>query len=306
MARLLLTLVLTLLLAAPVATPTFAQDATETTQPDRSATGGAQTLEDIMARQRGEQVDNSFRSDATGDPDSAADMASQLGTLGGASDSEVWRALRFGLDDVTVSAGGPEARVLIQDRGMWWLEFREGPLITYGGWLLLGTIGVLALFYLLRGKIRIDGEKTGRTVTRFKSIERFGHWLMAGSFVILGITGIVVLMGRKFIIPTFGHEAFANIAVASKWIHNNIAWAFMLGLVMVFFMWVVHNIPNRTDLKWLAVGGGLFKKGVHPPAKKFNAGQKLIFWSVIILGGSISASGFFRSNCRCSPRPSRY
>ena len=39
--------------------------------PDRSATGGAQTVEDIMLRQRGEVVENSFRSSATGDPDSA-------------------------------------------------------------------------------------------------------------------------------------------------------------------------------------------------------------------------------------------
>jgi len=65
----------------------------------------------------------------------------------------------------------------------------------------------------------------------------------------------------------------------------------MLGLVMVFVMWVVHNLPNRTDLKWLAVGGGIFTRGVHPPAKKFNAGQKLIFWSTIVFGASISASG---------------
>ena len=288
MARILLTLALTLLMAAPIATPGLAQDSAQT---DRSATGGAQTLEDILARQRGEKIDDSFRSSATGDPDSAAGMANQLGTLGGSSDPEVWRALRYGTADVTVSSGGAPARVLIQDRGMWWLEFREGPLIKYGGWLLLGTLIALVLFYLIRGKIRIDGEKTGRTVTRFKAVERFGHWLMGGSFIVLGITGLLVLMGRKFIIPAFGHEAFATAAVASKWIHNNVSWAFMLGLVMVFFMWVVHNIPNRTDLKWIAVGGGIFKKGVHPPAKKFNAGQKLIFWSVILLGGSISVSG---------------
>jgi formate dehydrogenase subunit gamma len=55
-------------------------------------------------------------------------------------------------------------------------------------------------------------------------------------------------------------------------------------------MWIVHNLPDRTDIKWLAKGGGLFGGG-HPPAKKFNAGQKLIFWSVILLGGSISVSG---------------
>jgi len=33
------------------------------------------------------------------------------------------------------------------------------------------------------------------------------------------------------------------------------------------------------------------KKGVHPPAKKFNFGQKMIFWSTIVLGASISVSG---------------
>ena len=60
---------------------------------------------------------------------------------------------------------------------------------------------------------------------------------------------------------------------------------------MVFFMWVVHNLPAKSDLKWLAQGGGIFRKGLHPPAGKFNAGQKLIFWSVIVLGASISASG---------------
>ncbi|WP_254656478.1 MULTISPECIES: formate dehydrogenase subunit gamma [unclassified Roseovarius] len=269
----------------------MAQDTPTTTGPDRSVTGGAQTLDDILARQRGEKVDDSFRRDATGNPDDAAGMAGQLGTLGGSSDADVWRALRYGLDDVKVSTGGPEARVLIQDGGMNWLQFRKGPLATYGAWLLGGTVALLALFYLIRGRIRIDGEKTGRTVTRFQAVERFGHWLMAGSFVVLAITGLLVLFGRMVVIPLLGHEAFSTIAIGSKWVHNNISWAFMIGLVMVFFMWVLHNIPNRTDLKWLAVGGGIFSKGVHPPAKKFNAGQKMIFWAVIVFGASISASG---------------
>jgi len=286
MMRALLSMALCLLLALPAA----AQDTPAPSGPDRAATGGAQTLDDILARQRGEPVDDSFRRDATGGDD-AAGMAGQLGTLGGASDAEVWRALRYGLDDVTVSSGGPEARVLIQDGGMSWLAFREGPLATYGAYLLGVTIALLALFFLIRGRIRIDGEKTGRTVTRFQSIERFGHWLTAGSFIVLAITGLVVLFGRMVVIPLLGHEAFSTIAVASKWVHNNIAWAFMLGLVMVFFLWVIHNIPNRTDLKWLAVGGGIFAKGVHPPAKKFNAGQKMIFWATIVFGASISASG---------------
>lgn len=258
---------------------------------DRSATGGAQTLEDILARQRGEKLDDSFRRDDTGNPDTAAGIAAQLGTLGGASDSEVYRALRYGSANVNVSNNSPAADVLIQDSGMAWLEFRQGPLKTYGGYLMLGTLGLLVLFYVLRGKIRIDGTKTGRTITRFSGIERFAHWLMAGSFILLGITGLVSLFGRLYLIPVFGKDAFATLAIGSKWVHNNVAWGFMVGLALAFVFWVIHNLPSRTDLVWIAKGGGLFVKGVHPPAKKFNAGQKVIFWSVMILGASIAASG---------------
>ncbi len=278
-----------LLLSLSFVTFAHGQDA-EAPLPDRSATGGAQTLEDILARQRGEEVDNSFRSDATGDPNSAAGMATQLGTLGGASDPELWRALRFGTADITASNNGPAATTLVQDGGMAWLEFRQGPLSKYGGYLLGGTLLLLLVFFLLRGRIRIDGEQTGRKITRFKAIERFGHWLLAGSFILLGMTGLISLFGRKVLIPIFGHDSFALIAVASKWVHNNVSWAFMLGLAMIFVMWVLHNLPHRTDINWLLKGGGIFTAG-HPPAKKFNAGQKLIFWSVIVLGTSISVSG---------------
>ncbi|MCL3881069.1 formate dehydrogenase subunit gamma [Marivita sp. GX14005] len=272
--------------------PALAQDGppSATVESDRSATGGATTLEDILRRQEGLKVDNAFRRQNTGAGDDAPPVSDQLGTLGGASDPDLWRGVRFNDADISTQIRGPAAEVLIQDRGMWWLQFREGPLLTYGGWLLVGTIVLLALFYLLRGRIRIDGEKTGRTIERFKTVERFGHWLLAGSFILLGLTGLVSLMGRKFLIPAFGHEPYSAIATWSKWIHNNVAWAFIIGLVMVFVMWVVHNLPDRTDVKWLAQAGGLFGNG-HPPAKKFNAGQKLIFWSTIVLGGSIAVSG---------------
>ncbi|MDW3181982.1 formate dehydrogenase subunit gamma [Roseobacter sp.] len=283
MLRFLCLLIVTLGLAMSV-------QAQEAAPVDRSATGGAQTLEDILKRQEGLKIDDSFRSTLTGNPDNAAAKTDQLGTLGGASDPDLWRAYRYNSAAITTQARGPAADVLIQDGGMRWLLFREGPLLTYGGALLGGMVVLLALFYLIRGRIRIDGEKTGRTILRFKAVERFAHWLLAGSFIILGITGLITLAGRKLLIPAFGPEAFATLAMGSKWVHNNISWAFMLALVLVFVFWVVHNLPDRTDINWILKGGGIFGGG-HPPAKKFNAGQKLIFWSVIILGASISASG---------------
>lgn len=279
-----------------------AQDAAVPSDP-RAETGGATTLEDILRRQRGEDIDLEYRRTNTGDPNAAAPTTGQLGTLGGASDPDLWRALRFGTADVTSQVRNPGATLLVQDSGMNWTEFRAGPLRTYGGYLLLGTLGLLVLFYLIRGRIKIDSGRSGEKITRFRAIERFGHWLLAGSFILLGLTGLFTLYARLMIgRPDTGLSDEASIMArqdgawletalsGAKWIHNNVSWAFMLALVLVFVMWVVHNIPNRTDLGWIAKGGGIFTKS-HPPAKKFNAGQKLIFWSVIILGGSISASG---------------
>ena len=256
----------------------------------RAETGGAQTPDDILRRQQGLEVDPTFRSEATGDPDSAAPPTAPLGTLGGQSDPELWRALRYGTANVSSQVRSPAATLLVQDEGMWWLQFREGPLRTWGGYFLLGVLALLALFYLIRGRIRIDHGKSGVKITRFRAFERFSHWLLAGSFILLGVTGLISLFGRVGMIPWMGKEGYATLAIGSKWIHNNVSWAFMLALIFVFVLWVWHNLPDRTDLTWFAKGGGIFTKG-HPPAKKFNAGQKLIFWSVIVLGASISVSG---------------
>ena len=145
----------------------------------------------------------------------------------------------------------------------------------------------------------IEAGRSGVSIQRFAFIERFAHWLFAGSFIILGLTGLITLFGRNAMElfadrpETYAalREVYANVAWVSKWVHNNVAWAFILGLVLIFVLWVVHNIPNRLDINWMMKGGGLFSKHSHPPAKKFNAGQKIIFWSCVIFGGSIAASG---------------
>lgn len=287
MTRLLATLLLALtVLAAPVA----AQEDRLLPLPGAQANQGGSALESILQRQEAlEQGDaRAIADDAP--PAPGGGLTGELGTLGAGSDADVWGALRANTADVSVSAGGDVAKVLVQDGGMRWLQFREGPLRTYGGGLLLGVIALLAVYAVLRGRIRIEGGRTGVTVTRFNSFERASHWLLAGSFILLGVTGLLSLFGRVAIAPLFGHEANAGILIVSKWVHNNVAWPFMLALAVVFLLWVWHNIPDRTDLRWVREGGGLIGHG-HPPARKFNFGQKMIFWSVIILGASISASG---------------
>lgn len=262
------------------------ENSVEATTP-RASTGGAQTLEDVLRRQNGETIDDSFRRDNIG---AAPVLAPGLGPVGGASDADLWRALRYNEAEVRVSTMDKTGKVLVQDGGMWWLKLREGPIATYGGWLLLGTIAILLVFYLIRGRVRIEDGLANRTVTRFKAVERFAHWLLAGSFILLALTGLASMFGRKFLVPVFGHDANSFLLAGTKFIHNNVSWAFMIALCMVFVMWVWHNIPDRTDITWFRHAGGIIGN-THPPAKKFNAGQKIIFWSVILLGASVSVSG---------------
>ena len=59
----------------------------------------------------------------------------------------------------------------------------------------------------------------------------------------------------------------------------------------MFVLWVACNLPTMADLKWMMQGGGLFTKGSHAPAYKFNAGQKILFWFLILGGLSVSFSG---------------
>jgi formate dehydrogenase subunit gamma len=181
--------------------------------------------------------------------------------------------------------------VMIQSEGDNWRAFRNGPLSNVGAFAVMGIIGLLVVFYFIRGKIRIDAGPSGDTILRFGVIDRFAHWLMAGSFVVLGITGLNLLYGRYILLPIIGKDAFAAFTTFGKYAHNYLAFAFMAGLALSFVLWVRHNVPNRGDLAWLKAGGGIFKKGVHPPARKFNAGQKIIFWAVMIGGLSVSMSG---------------
>ena len=210
--------------------------------------------------------------------------------LGTNSDAQIWRAVRRGLQG-NVSIPNKAAGVMIQSEGDNWRAWRNGPMTVYGVWAVLGTIGLLTLFFAVRGRIKIDAGPSGHTVERFNAVERFAHWLTAVSFILLALTGLNLLYGRHILLPVLGPETFAAITMAGKYVHNYIAFAFMAGIVLMFVLWVRHNIPNKNDLIWMAKGGGLFVKGVHPPSEKFNAGQKVIFWSVILGGGSLSLSG---------------
>src|SRR5215204_5709962 len=183
-----------------------------------------------------------------------------------------------------VSIPDGKASLLEQPQGRDYRGFREGALPWIGGIAVLGMLLALAAFYFSRGRIALEpGEESGRKTLRFNAFERFTHWMTATCFIILAISGLNYIFGKRLLMPVIGPDAFAAWSQWAKYAHNFVAWPFMLGVLIMVVVWVKDNIPDRYDAAWIKAGGGFFNKA-HPDAARFNAGQKMIFWSFSLAG----------------------
>jgi formate dehydrogenase subunit gamma len=187
----------------------------------------------------------------------------------------------------------PERRenVLIQPAGRTWAFFRDVLLRWFGAIAILGMIALLGLAYLIMGPIRMSVARSGVRIPRFNGFERFSHWLTAVSFIILALTGLNITFGEIVLLPIIGPDNFGSLAQALKYVHNFVSFAFVIGLILIVAMWARDNIPRHVDLVWLKEGGG-FIKSKHPPAGRFNAGEKLVFWLALAFGVGVTVSGY--------------
>jgi formate dehydrogenase subunit gamma len=182
------------------------------------------------------------------------------------------------------------ARVLIQPAGRAWDHFHEATLHWFGAIALFGTIILLALGYLVLGKLRISAGRSGRKITRFTPFERFSHWLTAVSFVILGLTGLNITFGKLLLLPVIGPEAFSAFSQSAKYVHNFMSFSFMIGLFLIVVLWFKDNIPKMVDIEWFKQGAG-YIKSKHAPAGRFNAGEKMVYWLALAAGVAVIVSG---------------
>lgn len=209
--------------------------------------------------------------------------------LGNASQSDLWRKARRG-EAFLLSNPEMGTAVLIQSQGENWRALRNGKISTYGGYLLAAAVAAVLVFFLVRGRVKVD-HPTGRMVLRFSMLERMSHWAVAILFVLLGVTGLVILYGKYVLAPVIGQEGFAAIASASLQAHNLLGPLFALAIVVMIVVFIKDNFGNGRDLQWLLKGGFLFRGNV--PSGKFNFGEKTWFWIAAFGGIAISASGLY-------------
>ncbi|HSH43626.1 MAG TPA: hypothetical protein VK973_16015, partial [Arenicellales bacterium] len=134
--------------------------------------------------------------------------------------ADFWGAVRGGNEGYVAGKGPYTTNVLVQNGGQNWRQVRNGPVATYGAGILIATIVILLAFYAIRGTVRLESERSGKTVFRWSVFERGLHWFVAVLFVILAITGLSMLFGRAVLIPWLGLEGFSAWASVSITLHN--------------------------------------------------------------------------------------
>jgi len=247
--------------------------------------------------------------DADLDPKYAAQTNAERARVQPGNNAPMWRQVGSGVSGFTSlpKSEAPEAGNLIQpfvkypgsnltNAGEAWRQVRNNWIIPYGGSLLLIVLAAIAIFYFSKGTIKNHGADTGRKIERFTPFERAAHWSNAIAFCILAISGIVLAFGKFFLLPVMGLTLFGWLSYVLKTAHNFAGPLFAVSLVIVFFTFLRDNWPEKSDLKWLAKGGGLIS-GDEPASHRFNAGEKVVFWGgVFFLGIIVVASGLVLNN----------
>lgn len=137
------------------------------------------------------------------------------------------------------------------------------------------------------GHYKIIGQrhyKHGSFLLVFTKYNIIVHWCAAVPFVLLCLTGLMMVFGDKL-----GGGALIRFA---RDLHGFATVFFAIFGTLMFFMWVKDCLFRIYDIKWMMIlGGYLDKVNREIPAHKFNAGQKMWFWVATVGGAVMVISG---------------
>ncbi|RAX57875.1 formate dehydrogenase subunit gamma [Helicobacter monodelphidis] len=137
--------------------------------------------------------------------------------------------------------------------------------------------------YILIGQRKFQH---GKSIKVFSSYNIFVHWFTAIPFVMICLTGLVMVFGDKL-----GGGNFVKFA---RDVHAIATCIFAPFGILMFLMWFKDSLPRTYDIKWFMIMGGYLSKENRPiPAGKFNAGQKMWFWVATLGGACMVISGAF-------------
>lgn len=125
-------------------------------------------------------------------------------------------------------------------------------------------------------------------VPRHGTFQRLNHWAVALLFILLAVSGLALLYPRLFFL-TMLLGGGVSVRQLHPWL--GVAWCvllFVLALPMVG-----HNLWNRDDLRWSMHFAKVMRNRYAglPDLGKYNAGQKGVYWSLLLLMPVLLGSG---------------
>lgn len=124
-----------------------------------------------------------------------------------------------------------------------------------------------------------DGVHPGKPVIvdRYSVGARINHWITAVSLVLLALSGLALFTpALYFLTGLFGGGQLTRI------IHPWIGVVLFLSFMGLFFRFFRLNLWEKTDSVWMGRLRDVLAGDEHklPEVGKYNAGQKMVFWSM--------------------------
>lgn len=136
------------------------------------------------------------------------------------------------------------------------------------------------------------GDKLQRgepvTVRRYTAAARVNHWITAISLVLLAVSGMALFHpSLYFLTGLFGGGQLTRI------IHPFIGVVLAISFIGLFLRFWKLNLWNHSDNVWLSRLRDVLTAHDEslPEAGKYNAGQKMVFWSMSLLIVVLFTSG---------------
>jgi formate dehydrogenase iron-sulfur subunit len=175
------------------------------------------------------------------------------------------------------------------------IRFWKGPLKLMGGLAFGASLAAAAVHYLTSGPRREKSQapaeappKLERRITRYSLLERGLHWTVAFTFIYLALTGLGLFTPKlDWMLKVFGGGQ-----VVREW-HPIVGVVFIAATLLQFVKWFKDLRLTPDDRVWLKKMRDYLAgrdEGI-PPTGRFNAGQKLLFATQVVLGLVLLASG---------------
>lgn len=116
------------------------------------------------------------------------------------------------------------------------------------------------------------------TIVRYTANERWNHWITAGSFIMLALSGLALFHPSMFwLTELFGGGQWTRV------LHPFIGLVMFVSFAVMGFRYWDANMVDKDDINWLLKIGDVLqnKEEGLPPVGKYNAGQKMLFFTII-------------------------